>query len=84
MSDEIRVGVQHAISKLINRFGTQGEVIAELRHVLALIDKEAVPASSSAVEAAVESHEEAAVSPSTEAEPPPQTLHKRSTGRKKK
>ncbi len=39
MSQEVRLAVQRALDKLINRFGSQADVIAELRNALALMDK---------------------------------------------
>ncbi len=86
MSDEVRLAVQRALDKLINRFGNQSEVIGELRAALAALDKQEAkqgrPAggeTEAAIPAAVE------VSPQAEPEaepPPPEKAHKR-TGRKK-
>lgn len=46
--NEVRLAVERALSKLITRFGSRGDVIAELEHALALLKKQEgseVPAS---------------------------------------
>ena len=77
---EAKLAVQRALDKLINRFGTTGEVIGELRAALALMDKgNAVPA---AIPPPEEPEPEEAPAPSEpEAEPRPSA--RKSMGRKK-
>lgn len=82
---EVRIAINHAIDKLINRFGTQSDVLEELRAALAALDKqEAKQAKPVAVETEAAIPAVVEVSPpatDTEAEPPPEA--RKSTGRKK-
>jgi hypothetical protein len=79
MSDnEVRLAVQRALDKLINRFGNPSEVIGELRAALAALDKQEAKG-----EAAVSPPPPAPkVEPEAEAEPPPKNSRQRSMGKK--
>ena len=80
MPNEARLAVERAISKLINRFGTDSEVIGELENAVALLKKtEAV----AVVEPTPPAVEEATATVQPEAEPPPKKTHT-GYGRKKK
>lgn len=48
--EEVRIAVQRALDKLVNRFGTTGDVIGELETALALMKKSEAPASEKVVE----------------------------------
>ena len=77
---EVRLAVQRAIDKLINRFTPTSEVIGELRAALAALDKQ--EAKGGATEAAIPAVVEVSPPAEPEAEPPPAKAHK-GTGRKK-
>ena len=85
MSNEVRLAVQRALDKLINRFGSTSEVIGELRAALAALDKEEakqgrpVAVETEAITPVVE---EVSTAAEPEAEPPP-TKTRKGTGRKK-
>lgn len=87
MSDnEVRIAVQRALDKLINRFGQPSEVIGELRAALAAMDKQEAKAAAvetpPAADTKTEFREERDKA-EAKAEPPPETPRKRSMGRKK-
>ena len=93
---EVRLAIDRAIEKLINRFGNTSDVIGELRGALAALDKEEAKAG----ETKADTPARVEVSPADEepeyrrdkaevtgekAEPPPtKTPRKRSTGKGKK
>lgn len=84
---EVRLAVERALSKLIGRFGTTGEVIGELRAALAALDKQEAKQVREPAAAVTEADIPASAdvpSPAseTEAEPPPKKT-RRGTGRKK-
>lgn len=84
MSDEVRLAVQRALDKLINRFGSTSDVIGELRAALAALDKEEAKGGETEAAPAVEVSPpaEPEAEPEVVAEPPPKKARK-GTGRKK-
>ena len=86
--NEARLAIERAISKLINRFGKESDVIGELRAALAAIDKKEAKQVREPVavetEAAVPAVAEVSTAASPEAEPPPETPARRMYGGRKK
>jgi hypothetical protein len=89
--EEVRLAVQRAIDKLVNRFGTTSDVISELEYALKALKKlspiaKAVEPESATASSGLPSEEGSAAESdlTAEAEPPPQTpSSRRSTGRKR-
>ena len=85
MSDEVRLAIDRAIEKLINRFGNTSDVIGELRGALAAMDKQEAKQEREPVAVETESIppvvEEVSTAATEEAEPPPKA--RKSKGRKK-
>ena len=85
MSDEVRLAVQRALDKLINRFGNTSDVIGELRGALAAMDKQEAKQVREPVAVETESIppvvEEVSTAATEEAKPSPKA--RKGTGRKK-
>ena len=82
---EVRLAIDRALDKLINRFGNTSDVIGELRGALAALDKQEAKQEREPVAVETESIppvvEEVSTAATEEAEPPPKA--RKSKGRKK-
>ena len=84
--NEVRIAVQRAIDKLVNRFGKQSDVIGELRAALAALDRHEKKGVETTVALPAVSEVSIPVTPEEpEAEPPPEipVIRRAYGGRKK-